>query len=191
MKSCHTLPEGYTPLLTIDMKNNKKLAFGVNFGAILIMCAIFLMMPLFCPLYVCIADLTSVSQLLIRFAAGAIALLAYIVLHEAVHGLAMKICGTEKVRFGLTLLYAYAGSDDYYTKKAYIFIALAPIVLWGIVLSIVCAVVPPSWFFVFYFIQAMNIAGAAGDLYVSIRCLFLPSHILIRDWGTNMIVYSK
>ena len=114
----------------------------------------------------------------------------YMVLHELVHGAAMKICGTKKVRYGFTGAYAFAGSDDYYDKSAYIFIALAPVVLWGAVIAVVNPFVPESWFWVVYMIQIINLSGAAGDLFVTVRFSLLPKDILVKDYGVGMEVFS-
>ena len=127
----------------------------------------------------------------IRWGSFAVLLVVYMVLHELVHGIAMKMCGTKKVRYGFTGIYAFAGSDDYYAKKPYIFIALAPVVLWGIVIAIITPFVPVEWFWIVYFIQVCNLSGAAGDLFVTVRFSRMPKDILIKDHGVGMKVYSK
>ena len=71
--------------------------------------------------------------------------LVYIVLHELTHAVAMKAFGTKKVKFGYTGVYAFAGSNDYYTKGAYLIIALTPVVVWGVVLAVLNAIVPSAW----------------------------------------------
>jgi hypothetical protein len=114
----------------------------------------------------------------------------YIVLHELVHGITMKICGTKKVKYCFTGVYAYAGSDDYYYKWPYITIALAPVVVWGVVLAVINFLVPAPWFWVVYAIQLMNLSGAAGDLFVTAKFSSLPGTILIRDYGVGMQVYA-
>ena len=114
----------------------------------------------------------------------------YIILHEFVHGITMKLCGTKKVKYGFKGVYAFAGSEDYYDKKSYLTIALAPVVLWGILLTILSLVVPTQWFWVVYFIQISNISGAAGDMYVTARFSKLPDDILVKDYGVGMTVYS-
>ena len=48
---------------------------------------------------------------------------AYVVLHELVHGVCMKYFSGAPVRYGFTGLYAYAGSEAYFTKKRYFIIA--------------------------------------------------------------------
>jgi hypothetical protein len=117
--------------------------------------------------------------------------IAYIVLHELVHGIFMKHFSGVKPKYGFTLMYAYAGSEAYFNKKSYIIIALAPVVIWGAVLGVLCAVLPQSWFWVVYLIQIGNISGAAGDFYVTFKFLKLPKDILVNDTGVAMTVYTK
>ncbi len=190
-KSTKILPEGYKECLSVDLQNDKKKALIVNIAALVI--AALMAAP--AAVLVPISDLFDLSNgfgiYFARFGTLLVGMVVYIVLHEAVHGVAMKICGTEKVKYGFTGLYAFAGSDEYYSKGAYIFIALAPVVLWGIVLAAICCFVPDDWFWVVYFIQIMNISGAAGDFYVTFRFLKLPNDILVRDKGTAMTVYSN
>ena len=128
---------------------------------------------------------------MLRIGALLVGMLAYLVLHELVHGITMKLVGTKKVRYGYTGLYAFAGSDDYYDKASYITIALAPVVLWGIVLFVLNLLVDRDWFWVVYFIQLMNLSGAAGDYYVTAKFMKLPKSILVRDVGVSMTVYAK
>jgi len=127
----------------------------------------------------------------LRFFALILLIIAYMVVHELIHGVAMKMCGTQKIKYGYTGMYAFAGSDDYYGKGAYIFIALAPVVLLGIVLAAVIPFVPDEWFWVFYFIQITNISGAAGDFFVTVKFAGFPKDILVKDYGVSMVVYSQ
>lgn len=190
MKSVRALPEGYRELLSVDMKKDKKLAVLVNALSLLIAAVLGLPVHFFSVPFTSIgwggqkAYLTHVAVLF-----GG--MFVYVILHELVHGIAMKLCGTKKVKYGFTGLYAFAGSDDYYSKKPYIAIALAPIVVWGVILGIVNALVPVEWFWVVYFIQLINLSGAAGDLYVTIKFAGLPKDILVRDYGVSMTVYGR
>jgi len=88
-------------------------------------------------------------------------------------------------------MYAFAGSNDYYAKKPYIFIALAPVVLWGVVIALVNPFVSAYWFWVVYLLQVINLSGAAGDLFVTVKFSRLPKDILVKDHGVGMTVYSK
>jgi hypothetical protein len=88
-------------------------------------------------------------------------------------------------------MYAFAGSKDFYDKRGYIFIALAPVVLWGVVLAVVNFMVPVEWVWVIYFVQIVNLSGAAGDLFVTVRFSRFPKDILVQDYGVGMTVYSR
>ena len=119
-----------------------------------------------------------------------LSMILYLVLHELVHGICMKWFGKTKVHYGFTGLYAYAGSSSYFNKSSYVVISLAPVVLWGIVLSIITCMAAPSWFWFVYLVQVCNISGAAGDFYVVYRMAKMPADILVQDSGTAMTIYA-
>ena len=191
MKALQVLPEGYKEIFSVNLQKNKKTAVLINTVAVVIG----LVMGISMHFHISIATLFDMEKGLgaysLRFAALLILNLIYIILHELVHGITMKICGTKKVKYGFTGIYAFAGSSDYYDKRNYIIIALAPVVLWGIVLGIINAYVPEDWFLVEYLIQIANISGAAGDMYVTAKFSKMPKDILVTDNGVEMKVYSK
>ena len=191
MKALQVLPEGYKEIFSVNLQKNKKTAVLINTVAVVIG----LVMGISMHFHISIATLFDMEKGLgaysLRFAALLILNLIYIILHELVHGITMKICGTKKVKYGFTGIYAFAGSSDYYDKRNYIIIALAPVVLWGIVLGIINAFVPEDWFWVVYLIQIANISGAAGDMYVTAKFSKMPKDILVTDNGVEMKVYSK
>lgn len=191
MKAVNTLPEGYREILSIDMQKDKKLALLINGLAAVIVVVMIAAGVFRVPIVAILEGPDMLRVVLIRCGAILVLTPVYMILHELVHGIVMKCCGSRKVKYGFTGLYAFAGSEDYYPKKSYILIALAPVVLWGLVLAVVNAVVSPPWFWVTYFIQIMNISGAAGDYYVSWRFSKLPEDILVRDRGVSMSVYSR
>ena len=190
MKSKQTLPVGYREIYSVDLQKDKKPAVLVNVLAIIIAVVLFLPANRYIPLTTLFNIGVSESLYFARLGVIVGGIIFYMILHELVHGLAMKIFGTKKVKYGCTGMYAYAGSDDYYDKKSYIIIALAPIVVWGIVLAIINVLVPYEWFWVVYLIQLINLSGAAGDLFVTVRFSKMPKDILVRDYGVGMTVYS-
>lgn len=191
MKATEILPEGYSEICTVNLQEDKKTSLLVNLSAVII--AVLLAVPaLFAvPVSYMFSMEKGIVDYMLRFVSLMVLGFVYLILHELVHGVAMKICGTKKVKYGFTGLYAFAGSEDFYDKKAYIFIALAPVVFWGIVIAVINLFVPLEWFWVVYFLQIINLSGAAGDLYVTIKFFRLPSDILVKDTGTMMTVYSK
>ncbi len=191
MKSVQTLPEGYSEIYNVNLQKDKKAALLVNAVALVISVILAVPMHFVVPISTLFDMTDGLGRYLIRFGALILFYVLYIILHEAVHGVAMKICGTKKIKYGFTGLYAFAGSDDYYGKKPYIFIALAPVILWGIVLAVINPFVPRDWFWVIYLIQILNLSGAAGDLFVTIRFSRFPKDILVKDYGVGMHVFSK
>lgn len=191
MKAVEALPEDYREIYSVDLQKNKKLAFWVNALSLLIAALLAIPMHFVVPISTFFSMEDGIGSYFIRMVAVAVLMVLYIVLHELVHGVAMKMCGTKKVKYGFTGLYAFAGSNDFYGKKSYIFIALAPVVLWGIVLAVVNPFVPIEWFWVVYWIQISNLSGAAGDFFVTAKFSKMPDDILVRDHGVGMKVFSK
>ena len=191
MKSLSALPPNYRQIFSVNLQKDKKLALFLNLLCFVITAALAVPMHFIVPAYNLFDASAGMGAYWIRFGSLIVLVVVYLVLHELVHGIAMKICGTKKVKYGFTGMYAYAGSEDYYYKKPYIFIALAPVVLWGVVLAVVNVFVSPQWFWVIYLIQIANLSGAAGDLFVTVKFSRMPKDILIRDCGVGMTVYSR
>ena len=191
MRSFSKLPDGFIEIYSIDLKKNKKAALLVNALAIIIGVALAIIGHFIVPITTLFSMDSGITMYMLRYLVLVISLILYIILHELVHGIAMKICGTKKVKYGFTGLYAFAGSNDYYDKISYIFIALAPIVVWGIILAVINIFVPAEWFWIVYFIQLSNLSGAAGDLYVTVKFSKMPRDILIFDYGVGMKVFSN
>ena len=185
MNCTQRLPEGYRSVLTVDLQQDKRLSKLVNGLAAGAALALMLLGMLLVPL----------REL---FAAGALPVLAaslggmvYVVLHELTHAAVMKAYGAKKLRFGFTGVYAFAGSEeDYFGRTAYRRIALAPMLVWGLLLGLACLLVPRSWFWPVWFWELLNLSGSAGDLYVTWRLRRLPGDILVKDTGVNMEVFS-
>ena len=191
MKAIENLPEGYGEIYAVNIQKDKKMAIIVNLIAVAIAVIMAVPMHFVVPFSTVFSMENGLFPYILRFAALIILMFLYLILHELVHGIAMKLCGTKKVKYGFTGMYAFAGSKDYYDKKAYIFIALAPVVLWGIVLAVINPFVPVEWFWIVYLIQIMNVSGAAGDLFVTVTFSRLPQDILVQDYGVSMTVFSK
>ena len=190
MRDYLQLPDGYRKLTDIDLMNNKKEMLLVNGAAVLLMVLCVLPAAQRVPL-AALFDTSDMLAYALRFLALAGGTVLYLVLHELVHGIFMWHYTKVKPRYGFTGMYAYAGSDAYFCRTHYLIIALAPVVIWGVVLAVLTAMATPAWFWVVYGIQIFNISGAAGDLYVTIRLLRMPQDILITDSGVAMQVFCR
>lgn len=190
MRAKETLPEGYREIFAVDLQRDKRMALLINLIAAGIAVVMAVVMHFAVPITTLFDLSDGFGAYIVRFAVLMAALVAYIVLHELVHAAAMRYFGCPKVKFGFTGLYAFAGSDWYFDKLSYLVIALAPVVVWGVVLAVLNLLVPTSFFWVVYIIQITNISGAAGDLYVTCKFARMPRDILVGDSGVAMKVYS-
>ena len=113
MKAYENLPEGYDAFYAVDLQKDKKTALLVNVLAILIAAVLFVPMQIVLPVGSMFTPKNGMGDDWFRALLLIVLMVLYMVLHELVHGIAMKLCGTKKVRYGFTGMYAFAGSDDY------------------------------------------------------------------------------
>ena len=183
------LLEGYREFKTVDLLNNKKEMLTVNLAALLLGAVMVLPAALLVPFHAYHKELLYNIFVPLLFLA---ALFLYILLHEAVHGVFMKKLSNVKPYFGFKgLMYAYAGSTAFFDKRSYILIAMAPVVLLGLVLLLANLLLPVEWFWFVYIIQIVNISGAAGDIYVMNIIRKAPADTLVCDAGVSMKLYSQ
>ncbi len=143
-----------------------------------------------------ISEAFSMSNFQIAFAIVGmiIGLVTYIFLHEGAHGFFIKMFSGRKPFYGKDLKAGmfYAGSRCFFTKSAYVVIALSPFVIWGIVLALLLrdlAVSAPQFWWYLYAIQMFNFSGAIGDLYITWRILRMQKDVLVQDDGIVMRFY--
>jgi len=182
-----TLPNGYREVRRVDLMRNRKEAMLVNLLALVITGVVavvgFLLCPPFTEVVIGIHTIIDMGLLL----AGVV---LYMVLHELIHGVFMKAYSGKKPHYGFTGMYAYAGSDAYFKRTQYLIIAFAPVVILGVVLTVLIAAFYETAFWYLYLIQIVNLSGAAGDLYVGFLIARSNRDIVVRDMGTDMTFYS-
>lgn len=185
MKAYEQLPTGYRLHERIDLVKNRRQLIFVNALSI-VLAVVTLLIGLWLQPE---AQPSDALRLFEQAAAGFAGVAVYIAGHEAVHGVLMWLISRRKPRFGFKLMYAYAGSTAYFDKAAYLLIAIAPLAVWTVVLSVLAAALPPVCFWPVWAVQIMNISGAAGDLYVFFHLLNHPRSTLVQDDGTAMTVW--
>ncbi len=120
-----------------------------------------------------------------------VGMVVYIFVHEGVHGFFIKMFSGKPPFYGKDLKKGmfYAGSRCFFGKFAYIVIALAPLIVWGIVIALMLSELsaksPQFWWYL-YAIQILNFTGAAGDLYITWRVIRMPKEVLVQDDGISM-----
>ncbi len=187
------LPNGYNEVKKISFTENKRFSVIINIAALIVCVIMIAPMLIIVPLETLfhISSDEDVKLLIIKMAVLALSEYLYIILHEAIHGIFIRIISGKWGKFGFKSVYAYASCDTYLGKKEYIIIALAPIVIFGILLGVMSVLVSAEWFWVVYLVQITNISGAVGDVYVTYTITRLPKDTLIFDTGLEMTAFSN
>ena len=182
------LPAGYREAFVIDAKNDKKLLLWMNL-------IVFAVVALF--MAAAIAWLHPFEHLE-SFSIGEIlwflaAMIAYIVLHELVHGAAYKALTGQKLTFGLTLTVAFCGVPEIYVyRRASLIAVLAPFVVFTVVFLIALALLDGAWpKYYCMILLGLHIGGCIGDLYNTWMYLtrFRDPRTLTRDTGPVQTFY--
>ena len=108
MKAVPSLPDDYKEIYSIDLQKDKKLLLLVNVISAVTAVVLAVVGHFLVPISTLFDLESGFGNYFLRFIVLIFALAAYIVLHELVHGAAMKLCGTQKVKYGFTGMYAFA-----------------------------------------------------------------------------------
>ena len=182
------LPEGYARVRQIDLMKNKRELTIVTVLSLILPAIMIVVMALTVPFRPALEIFFDKPWA--AFVLGA-AMIAYIILHELVHGLFIHIFSGKKARYGFSWAYAYAASDFYFAKRPYLVIAMAPAVVWGCVFAFAQALAPGGWAWWAFLLQVVNISGAAGDFYTTYVVARMPADMYTRDTGTAMEIFGK
>lgn len=188
--ACEVLPSGYELYEVIDFSKDPKLqkriaVCGLAITAVMIAAAL--------PGHSLKAAISMPPlQVVITAAAMLVGMLVYLLLHEGVHGMCIKFFTGVPAQYGFELKagLAYAGSRFFFGKTAYVIIALAPVAVWGLVLTLLLRDVPEQYWWYLYGIQILNVSGAVGDLFVTYRICTMPKDVLVFDEGANMKFFA-
>ena len=187
------LPEGYEEVYRIDAKSGRTVAA-------LTAASLFMALVVIVPL-LALTDIfsdavnTGVGGLVAMSIAGIASILAYVVLHELVHGAAYKLLTGNKLTFGLTLAVAFCGVPDIYvTRRTALVALLSPFVLFGAVFAALTAwlyFTGSAYCLVLVVLTGMHFGGCAGDLYTAILLFvrYRDSRLLMRDTGPQQFFY--
>lgn len=180
-----TLPKGYRYAGNLDFTHNRK-----QIMTVLKLAVALTVIPLIVGLVVALPrpSLRRFAETWYLWPATAGMLLAYIPLHELTHGVVMYALSGVKPSFGIKLPYAYAGSTAWFDRRSHVVTALAPLVVWGVILQILIAALPEVWFWPLWIVQISNLSGSAGDIYCAWALVRMDGQLLIQDTGTRMRV---
>ena len=185
-----TLPQGYELYEVIDLGKDPKLQKRIAWSGLAVICA---MTAAALPVHTLRSAISMPPVQITAAALGTlVGFVVYLFLHEGVHGMCIRWFSGVPAEYGFQLKagMAYAGSRYFFSKSAYIVIALAPVAVWGTVLAILLRDVPSSYWWYLYAVQIFNVSGAIGDLFVTYRILTMPKDVLVLDTGMEMKFFA-
>ena len=184
------LPAGYDLYETLDMASDRAVFKRISWCSLIIA----VVMIVWGHLAVSPGLMLDGGGLHVLLAAGltVVGMVVYVFAHEWVHGVLIRVFTGEAAQFGFNAGsgMAYAKSSWFFSRPAYIAVALAPVLVWGVVLGVLMGDVPAEYFWCLYAIQIFNISGAVGDLYVTWLVLRMPKGVLIYDEGVSMKFFA-
>lgn len=190
----HKLPDCYSQKVVVDLQQDAKAATKVAIMNIWIFAVVLAFGFVIVPIRHFIGNWNEIGGFLfflLRFVALIIGYLAYIPLHELTHAVMMRVFGAKEIQFSISKQFACAGSkNSYFSKIAHRWIAVVPFLLWTPVLAVIAFSVPQEWFWVVWLIEANNVSGCIGDLYVTWCISQMSETVLINDTGFTMTVFD-
>ncbi len=182
------LPDNFDCVFSVNNSKDKKPSKAVNIIALIIAIVMVVPMAFIFPLTVFL-DVS--DKLVLMVAVFTVGELGYLVLHEVIHLIFMKIFGsiTAKISFNGILVYAHL--DECMQKKPYFITVLAPIVILGLILVVINLLVPSDWFWIIYLLQIANVAGGSADYYILNKLRKLPPSTLVCDTGLEFSAYAE
>ena len=191
------LPKGYKRILKIDLKKDK---LGTVFVSSL-SCFIMLLMLLFgtfiCDIeymrqYIFVDTLSEFYRTVHLLFMALVGLFVYVISKELMRTVLVKLlCKDSKVKLKSASMYLYIATSGYFSKKSYFALSFLPFVVFGILLTVLCFIVPEEYIISVYLILVLNASSISGDIYISYFVLRFDENLLIKDTGKTVCFYSK
>lgn len=184
LSNSERLPSGYRVHRTIDLKREKEFARAVQ--------GVFVLTALLAVAALLVFDLPLASgwSPVVTVAVTLPALLLYMSLHEATHGVAVRLLTKTRPTYEVRFPFLTTASRAYLTRRSFIIVALAPCIIWGIVLGVALIMLPADWRLTVYILMALNFAGSGGDFVLTAVVGREQSDVLVQDDGVKVSIYA-
>lgn len=178
------LPKDYKEVYRLNAKSAK---VGIIFTLASLVMALAVILP--CVLAVSFSFSVGSSEILVALLVLIVSIIAYIVLHELVHGIAYKVLTGSKLTFGITLAVAFCGVPDIYvTRKTALIALLAPFTVFSVLfcaLAVWLYFIGSVYYYAVIMLLGLHFGGCVGDLYTAILLFtkYRDGRLLMRDTG--------
>lgn len=190
-----TLPDGYRQVYYLNAKETKT---GLIFNGIALLVLLATMgIAILLVDFGAMMETTAQNALHhpVSFLVFLVSMVAYILLHELVHGAAYRLLTHRKLTFGLSWSCAFCGVPDIYVyRRAALIALLAPFVTFTLILvplTVALANFDGLAFLLSALLLGMHLGGCSGDLWLTILLLFRfrDGRLLVRDTGPEQFLY--
>lgn len=125
-----------------------------------------------------------------KIAAGGLIIFGSMLLHEWLHGLALRLCGHQP-RYAFTKLFLFASiqKGNYLNRRIYLFMTLTPVLVMTLLGGGVLVILPPALGQLLLIALLLNTAASIGDFMVAWRVYKAPPDALFsEDHGIQLFV---
>jgi hypothetical protein len=191
-----TLPDGYRPIRTLDIRVMKNLILINLFGVVLLIASWIGFAGLANAIHPGSMNFSfssgNLGSLFLSLGTFLIVIVAMILVHEGFHGLCFWIFTKTRPLFAFKGFYAYAAAPEWYLPKGeYLITGLAPLVGITVICVALMFVLPVWWMTPLVWMLVLNTSGACGDLWMVYWLLRSPADVLARDKGDVLEFYIK
>ena len=177
------LPPNYQFDMKMDLKKDKKINIAIQ-GLFLLIAAVMIGLAMWLN-FPTKNNWGTGLTVLVTVAMCAV----YMITHELIHGIFLKLLSGVKPKYFVRFPFLCTGSEAYFNKTSFTIVALAPVVIWGILLPAMLALLPADYFLSIYIVTALNFAGAAGDYFQVFAISKLSPTALMQDNGKETKVF--
>jgi hypothetical protein len=124
-----------------------------------------------------------------------VAMILIFPVHELCHGLAFKLLGVPRVKYGVIpqrfVFYAKPDGEAYFYRNGFILAALMPLILITLGGLVLLLFAPVGVQFALVIVVMLNAGGAIGDIWTVLVILWrrFPPDALAADLGDTFVVY--
>lgn len=183
-------PEDFNDKETLDLRADKKLRLSINGAALAAAAVLTLLGCLYVPV-TRFFDAAGAWRLLLRFALLLVCMGVYFFLNEYIRRFMIeKVTGkaAQAVRKKPCVFTAPARC---LTVKEYLEVSFAPVLALGALLLLLTLIFPAKLFWQVYIIQMINLAGAAGEVYIAYKLIKMKKDARIEDDVTSITIWSR
>lgn len=183
IENSFVLPTDYKVLRKVNLAKDKK------FNLVIQLCFIFIAVILIAFAFRTDLPLSNGMNPFLSFLITIFLVLVYMSLHELTHALFIQFFSDSRPSFRFRFPFLSVGSESYFNRKSFMIIALAPVVIWGILLISLLLIVPHQIFLSIYVLLILNFAGSGGDYVQAYIGITSPPETLLQDNGKITTLY--